>query len=43
MKLLPPRGLARFLAAAAYVVIVLAALVLVFEFVVNQRLLPANF
>ena len=43
MKLLPQRSRARTAVILIYVVVVLIALIAVFEFVVNRRLLPANY
>ena len=43
MRIAPRAGAARKIVLAVYVIVVLFALVLFFEFVVNRRLLPANF
>jgi hypothetical protein len=43
MKVLPRSGFPRHAVLFIYVVVVMIALLLLFEFVVNRKLLPSNF
>ena len=42
MRLLPRRGMARAAIVAVYLVVVVVALILFFEFVMNRHVLPSN-